>query len=66
MKKKNSTVIPFGILFGIAFGNIAGIFIGLLFTKSNMGIGLLIGNAAGIILGFICGCAIDYIKKRKE
>lgn len=63
---KNHTVIPLVMLFGIAFGNIAGIFIGLLFTKSNVGIGLLFGNVAGIILGLICGCVIDYVRRNKE
>ena len=65
-ENKNNTVIPITLLFGCAFGNVVGIFIGLLFTECNLGIGLLIGNAVGIILGLICGCMIDYIRKNKE
>ena len=63
--KKSNTIIPVTLLFGCAFGNVSGIFIGLLFTKNNLGIGLLIGNVVGIILGLICGCIIDSVRRHK-
>lgn len=64
-ENKNGTMIPLAVLFGIAFGNIAGLLIGIFFIKDNIGIGMLIGNVAGIIAGMLLGSIMDCVKMRK-
>ncbi|MCD7831162.1 MAG: hypothetical protein LUI01_02680, partial [Firmicutes bacterium] len=60
MKKSNTLAIS--LLFGVAFGNIIGLLLGIIFFEENLGIGLVIGNSLGISLGLLVGLVINHKK----
>lgn len=63
---KKTTIIAISIILGVTFGNIAGLIIGSIFFKENLGIGLVLGNSLGVSSGLLVGIIINLINKNKS